>query len=158
DYVIVDTPAALTEIVLAAFDLAEHLFVMATVDLPSVRNLGVFLQTLERLRVPADNVSLILNKAERDVGLDVSQIVRLFPQGFRSILPYAREVSRSINVGMPVIASDPSAEVSRKLVSGLAAFFPQESGPQVEGVPLVQTRGRFAQLVQRCLAFAGGAA
>ncbi|MDQ3946975.1 MAG: AAA family ATPase, partial [Actinomycetota bacterium] len=46
DYVVVDTPAALTEIVLAAFDLSEHLFALATVDLPSVRNLGVFLQTL----------------------------------------------------------------------------------------------------------------
>jgi len=37
----VDTPAALTEIVLAAFDVSEHLFSLATVDLPSVRNLGV---------------------------------------------------------------------------------------------------------------------
>ncbi|MGH9000820.1 MAG: AAA family ATPase, partial [Acidimicrobiia bacterium] len=38
DYVVVDTPAALTEVVLAAFDLSEHLVTLATVDLPSVRN------------------------------------------------------------------------------------------------------------------------
>lgn len=124
DYLIVDTPAALTEIVLAAFDVSEHLFSLATVDLPSVRNLGVFLQTLEKLRIPSDNISLILNKAERDVGLDIGQITRLFPQGFKAILPYAKEVSRSINMGMPVIASDPTAEVSRKLAACLLEYLP----------------------------------
>lgn len=124
DYLVVDTPAALTEVVLAAFDVSEHLFSLATVDLPSVRNLGVFLQTLEKLRIPADNISLILNKAERDVGLDIGQITRLFPQGFKAILPYAREVSRSINMGMPVLASDPTAEVSRKLAACLLEYLP----------------------------------
>ncbi len=125
DYLVVDTPAALTEVVLAAFDVSEHLFSLATVDLPSVRNLGVFLQTLEKLRIPADNISLILNKAERDVGLDIGQITRLFPQGFKAILPYAREVSRSINMGMPVLASDPTAEVSRKLAACLLEYLPE---------------------------------
>ena len=124
DYLVVDTPAALTEIVLAAFDVSEHLFSLATVDLPSVRNLGVFLQTLDKLRIPSDNISLILNKAERDVGLDIGQITRLFPQGFKAILPYAREVSRSINMGMPVLASDPTAEVSRKLAACLLNYLP----------------------------------
>jgi len=124
DYLIVDTPAALTEVVLAAFDVSEHLFSLATVDLPSVRNLGVFLQTLDKLRIPSDNISLILNKAERDVGLDIGQITRLFPQGFKAILPYAREVSRSINMGMPVLASDPTAEVSRKLAACLLEYLP----------------------------------
>jgi pilus assembly protein CpaE len=125
DYIVVDTPAALSEIVLAAMDLSEHLFAMATVDLPSVRNLGVFLQTLDKLRIPSDNISLILNKAERDVGLDIGQIVRLFPQGFKAILPYAREVSRSINMGMPVIASDSGSEVARKVVACLMEFLPE---------------------------------
>ena len=131
DYLVVDTPAALTEVVLAAFDVSEHLFSLATVDLPSVRNLGVFLQTLEKLRIPSDNISLILNKAERDVGLDIGQIIRLFPQGFKAILPYAKEVSRSINMGMPVLASDPTAEVSRKLgrLPGRATC-PRRSGPR----------------------------
>jgi pilus assembly protein CpaE len=125
DYLVVDTPAALSEVVLAAFDISEHLFSLATVDLPSVRNLGVFLQTLEKLRIPSENISLILNKAERDVGLDIGQIVRLFPQGFKAILPYAKEVSRSINVGMPVLASDPTSEVSRKLAACLVALLPE---------------------------------
>jgi pilus assembly protein CpaE len=156
DYLVVDTPAALTEIVLAAFDVSEHLFSLATVDLPSVRNLGVFLQTLDKLRIPADNISLILNKAERDVGLDIGQITRLFPQGFKAILPYAREVSRSINMGMPVLASDPTAEVSRKLAACLLEYLPDGDRARAnEGLEQpVKTQGRF-KLFGRGLHLAG---
>src|SRR5687768_2825830 len=115
DYVIVDTPAQLSEIVLAAFDKSDVLFTMATLDLPSVRNMGVFLSTLQRLRIPQDNVRLILNKAETNVGIEIDQITRLFPQGFSSILPYSKEVSRSINFGLPVLSASPSSDVSKKL-------------------------------------------
>ncbi|MGH9062117.1 MAG: AAA family ATPase, partial [Acidimicrobiales bacterium] len=105
DVVVVDTPSALTEVVLTALDRSDVLYTLATLDTPSVRNLGVFLHTLERLRIPSDNVRLVLNKAERDVGIGVDQVARLYPQGFDMVLPYAREVTRSINVGMPVLTS-----------------------------------------------------
>lgn len=118
DTVIVDTPPYLSEVVLAAFDLSDSLYAIATLDLPSVRNMGVFLSTMERLKIPADNVRLILNKAERDVGIDVDQVKKLFPQGFSAVLPYAKEVSRSINLGLPVVAASPTAEISRRIVDG----------------------------------------
>jgi pilus assembly protein CpaE len=125
DYVVVDTPAALTEVVLAAFDLSDVLYTMATLDLPSVRNMGVFLGTLERLKIGNDNIRLILNKAERDVGINVDQVTKLFPQGFQAVLPYAREVSRSINLGMPVVAASPTSEISRLLVGGFKELLPE---------------------------------
>ena len=131
DYVVVDTPTALAETVLAAFDLSEHLFVMCTLDLPSVRNLGMFLQTLQKLRVSSENISLILNKVEKDVGISVDQITKLFPQGFQSTLPYAKEVSRSINVGKPVLMSYPDNEVAKKLLAGFRDFLPEESRDHV---------------------------
>ncbi len=118
DTVIVDTPPYLSEVVLAAFDVSDSLYAIATLDLPSVRNMGVFLSTMDRLKIPADNVRLILNKAEKGVGIDVEQVTKLFPQGFSAVLPYAKEVSKSINLGLPVIAANPSAEISRRIVDG----------------------------------------
>jgi pilus assembly protein CpaE len=125
DYVVVDTPSALNEVVLAAFDLSDTLFTMATLDLPSVRNMGVFLGALERLKIPSDNVKLLLNKAETDVGIDVAQVTRLFPQGFTAVLPYAKEVSRSINLGTPVLASSPSSKISRLILEGFTPLLPE---------------------------------
>src|SRR5207249_6085683 len=96
-------------------------------DLPSVRNMSVFLHTLDKLKIPSANVRLILNKAESDVGLEVSKIEKLFPQGFSSVLPYAKEVSRSINLGMPVLMSSPGAEVSRKMAAGMTDLLPERT-------------------------------
>ncbi|MGH9151795.1 MAG: AAA family ATPase, partial [Acidimicrobiales bacterium] len=129
DYVVVDTPSALNEIVLAAFDLSDTLFTMATLDLPSVRNMGVFLSALERLKIPSDNIKLLLNKAETDVGIDVAQVTRLFPQGFTAVLPYSKEVSRSINLGVPVLASSPNAPISRLIAQGFGPLLPAGDQP-----------------------------
>jgi pilus assembly protein CpaE len=146
DYVIVDTPAALTEIVLAAFDMSNQLYVMATLDLPSVRHMGVFLNTLEKLKIPSDNVKLILNKAERDVGLDVEQVTRLFPQGFTSVLPYATEVTKSVNVGTPVLAFAPTADVSRRMAAGMSPLLPEASRAAAGFAEEPKRRGLFARM------------
>ncbi|MCA1692142.1 MAG: AAA family ATPase [Actinobacteria bacterium] len=151
DYVVVDTPAQLSEVVLAAFDLSDSLYVMATMDLPSVRNMGVFLNTLDKLKIPSDNVNLILNKAERDVGIDVEQITKLFPQGFSAVLPYAREVSKSVNVGTPILAFSPQSEVSRKLASGLTPILPEDSRFRVPAATTAQKRGFFSRMFKPVL-------
>jgi pilus assembly protein CpaE len=125
-YVIVDTPAALTEPVLASFDISEGLIVMATLDVPSVKNLGVFLQTLDRLKIPRDGISLVLNKAEKDVGLSPGEVQRLFPQGFKGVLPYSKEVSRSYNSGRPVLEAAPGSDISWALAQSLERILPDE--------------------------------
>jgi pilus assembly protein CpaE len=121
DYVVVDTPTALSEGVLVALEQADQIFVLATLDLPSVRNLGVMLNTLKKLKVPTERVSLLLNKVEPDVGIDVARVEQYFPQGFSMIIPYGREVNRSLNMGQPVLAYAPRGDVSKALASGLVS-------------------------------------
>jgi pilus assembly protein CpaE len=152
DYVIVDTPAALTEIVLAAFDMSNQLYVMATLDLPSIRHMGVFLNTLEKLKISSDNVKLILNKAERDVGLDVDQVTRLFPQGFTSVLPYAKEVTKSVNVGTPVLAFAPTADVSRRIAKGMSPLLPEANRGKALEAEGPNKRSLFARMFHRSTA------
>ncbi len=149
DYVIVDTPAALTEVVLAALDLSDELYVMATLDLPSVRNMAVFLNTLEKLKIPADNVRLILNKEESDVGISVAQVTKMFSQGFSSVLPYSREVSKSINVGMPVLGFAPRADVSRRMVDGMKMLLPEDQRHLTEVSGNAPTTGWLSRLFRR---------
>lgn len=132
DYVLVDTPPQLAETVLVAFDMSDLLYVMATLDLPSVRNMSVFLSTLERLKIDTADLRLVLNKAEEDIGIDIDQVTKLFPQGFESVLPYAKEVSRSINLGMPVMAASPEAEISRLMANGMKLVLPDAMQTQID--------------------------
>ena len=128
DYVVVDTPPSLSEAVLVALEYADRVFAVATLDLPSVRNLGLLLGTMQQLKVPADRVQLLLNKVETDVGMDVAQVTRHFPQGFEMVIPYGRDVNRSLNMGMPLLAFAPGCEVSKVLGAGLATVLPGAPG------------------------------
>ena len=119
DYVVIDTPTALSEAVLVAIEQADQIFVIATLDLPSVRNLGIMMATLKKLKVPVDRISLLLNKVEKDVGIDVARVEQYFPQGFLMVIPYGREVNRSLNMGQPVLAYAPRGAVSKTLIAGL---------------------------------------
>jgi MinD-like ATPase involved in chromosome partitioning or flagellar assembly len=72
--------------------------------------------------VPTERVTLLLNKVEPDVGIDVARVEQYFPQGFSMIIPYGREVNRSLNMGQPVLAYAPRGEVSKALASGLMTY------------------------------------
>jgi pilus assembly protein CpaE len=119
DYVVIDTSAQLSEVTLTALEQSTALICMATLDLPSIRNMRVFLDTLGRLNVPTDRISVILNKVEPDMGIKVEEVDEALHHKVVSVLPYAREVSRSINHGQPVMVTDPRAEISKRLATGM---------------------------------------
>ncbi|MDX1510639.1 MAG: hypothetical protein R3249_04795, partial [Nitriliruptorales bacterium] len=127
DYEIVDTPTGLGEAVLAALDRSEHLFVLAALDLPSVRNLRLFLQTLDRLRIPTDDISVLLNKDQTGVGIDAAQVEKLFPGGFRAKIPFDREVPKSMNLGVPVVFSTPTGQVAQQIMESMLPWVPSSA-------------------------------
>lgn len=132
DYIIVDNPTGLGEATLAALDRSTHLFVLAALDLSSVRNLRLFLQTLDRLRIPMDDVSVILNKDQTGVGIEANDVERLFPSGFRSRIPFSRDVPRSMNTGLPLVMAGPDSPVSIEIVRGLSEFLPADARAAAE--------------------------
>ncbi len=150
DYIIVDNPTGLGDQTLAAMDLSEHLFILAALDLSSVRNLRLFLQTIDRLQIPDDNLSLILNKEQSGVGIDASQVEKLFPAGFRSTIPFSKDVPKSMNQGIPVLASVPESPLGIEIVEGLMDFLnPADRATAKADLDSFGTTGFFAKLFKK---------
>jgi pilus assembly protein CpaE len=129
DYIVVDTPAQLSEVVLAAFDHSTKVLCMVTLDLPSIRNMRVFLTTLEKLRINSESIGVVLNKVEEDVGIAIQDVQEVLDNKIVSVLPYSREVSRSINKGKPALVSAANSDIGRKLADGMAQFLPNGGAP-----------------------------
>ncbi|HEX8002626.1 MAG TPA: AAA family ATPase [Mycobacteriales bacterium] len=144
DYLIIDTPPSLNEVVLSSFDISENLIVLATLDVPSVNNMRVFLSTLERLKISTEGLHLVLNKAEKNVGFSGTDVEQILGRPWDLVLPYDREVSRAVNLGLPVTEAAPATEVSRKLVEGLSRIVP---GVAVPVPPQPVRRGFLARLI-----------
>jgi pilus assembly protein CpaE len=132
DYIVVDTPAQLSEIVLAAFDHSTRVLCMVTLDLPSIRNMRVFLTTLEKLRINSQSIGVVLNKVEDDIGIDIGDVQEVLDDKIVSTLPYSREVMRSINKGKPALVSAANSDIGKKLASGMRQFLSDEVTPVLD--------------------------
>ncbi|HEV7685191.1 MAG TPA: hypothetical protein VGQ80_01400, partial [Acidimicrobiia bacterium] len=128
-WVVIDTHEGLSDLFVAALEATDHVFAVATPDRPSLVNLGRYLAALERLGVARGNISVVLNKAETDIGFEAVDIAAQLGRRFEATVPYSREVSRSINVGVPLIVGDPRSRVSALLSTALSIVLPAAAAP-----------------------------
>lgn len=122
DIVVVDTPAAFSDQALAAFDLTDHFLLVATLDVPAIKNLKLTLEMLQLLGYPRDRWHIVLNRADAKVGLSVDDVQKMLNLPIAVQIPSSRAVPASINRGVPLVVDAPGHAVSeaiRKLAKGL---------------------------------------
>jgi pilus assembly protein CpaE len=105
DAVIVDTPPGFTPEVIATIDVSSDICMVGMLDSLSLKNTKLGLETLDLMGYDTEKVALVLNRADSRVGItpdDVSTIVGRVPD---VLIPSDREIPRSINEGLPIVAS-----------------------------------------------------
>ena len=112
DYVIVDTPPSFTEHVLAACDVSSLLVLIATLDIPAVKNLKLALETLDALGSPRDSRVIVLNRADVKVGLRSEDVVQALGVPIAVSIPASTTVPASVNRGVPLVLESPRDPVS----------------------------------------------
>jgi pilus assembly protein CpaE len=115
DVVIVDTPPAFTEQVLASFDLSDLMILIATLDIPAVKNLRLTMETLDLLGTPSEQRLVVLNRSDAKVGLRAEDVVTAIKQDISAMVPSSPDVPASVNRGVPLVIEDPRHPVSSAL-------------------------------------------
>lgn len=112
EYIIVDTPPSFTEHVLAACDISTKLVLIATLDIPAVKNLRIAIDTLDLLGSPKDARVIVLNKSDVKVGLRPEDVVTAIKADIAVNIPNSVTVPASINRGVPIVLDDRKGAVS----------------------------------------------
>jgi pilus assembly protein CpaE len=112
DFVVIDTPPAFTDHVLAAFDQSDVVALLATLDIPAVKNLKLSLETMELLNYPRDRWRVVLNRADSKVGLTIAEVEKTLRVSIAAEIPSSRAVPASINRGVPIVLDEPKHPVS----------------------------------------------
>jgi pilus assembly protein CpaE len=112
DYVVIDTPPAFTDHVLAAFDQSDLVALIATLDIPALKNLKLTLETLELLSFPHEKVRVVLNRSDSKVGLSLSEVEKTLHAPIAAQIPSSRAVPAAINRGVPIVLDDRHHAVS----------------------------------------------
>lgn len=119
DYVVVDTPPAITEVIIEAIDLADQCVLLSTLDAPSIKNLKLAMATLAGLGVPREKWRVVANQCSADSGVSVSELERAIGLSATVAIPASRLVAQSVNLGRVAIDLNPldPASVSLQLLA-----------------------------------------
>ncbi len=143
DYVIVDTPPSFTEHVLAACDISSALVLIATLDIPAVKNLRVAIDTLDMLGSPKDTRIIVLNRADAKVGLRPDDVVAAIKTPIAINIPNSMTVPASVNRGIPIVQDDPKGPVSMAIRELSDIHIRQRFGDAVNGDEPAQRKSLF---------------
>ena len=126
DVVVIDTPPYLNENVMAALSVSSVVLGIATMEMTSVKNMRVAIQKFRALGFQEGLVHLVLNRADSKVLLEVSDIEKALGMSTYARIPNDRNVPRSINKGMPIVADEPRSPFSKAVVTLAAKLAAEE--------------------------------
>jgi len=133
-FVVVDTPAYFTEVVIRLLEDCDEIVLVAGMDVPNIKNVKLGLNTLRLLNLPLSKVKLVLNRANSKVKIDVSEVERALGLKADCLVPSDITVPQSINKGVPAVIDSPKSGVARSM-EALASLF-------LEPQPASAGRGR----------------
>jgi pilus assembly protein CpaE len=113
DFIVVDTPPFFSDQVLAALDVTDRFVLVVTPDLPTLKSVRLTLEMFELLEYPPDRRIALLNRADSQVGLSVSDIEKAVGVPMAVLMPSSRDVPVSVNRGVPIAVDKPGHPVSR---------------------------------------------
>ena len=113
DYVIVDTAPSLDERLLAILDKSDVVLFVVDMDLPSVKNAKLALETLRILNYPSNKIRLVLNRSNSKARLDVAEIERSLRLPISASVPSDGLLPASVNEGIPIVESHPKSKPAR---------------------------------------------
>ncbi|HEY7704784.1 MAG TPA: AAA family ATPase [Acidimicrobiia bacterium] len=113
DYVLVDTASLLDELLLSLLEKADLILMVVDMDLPSVKNAKLALETLRLLKFPTSKVKVVLNRSNARARLDDKEIEGALKVPISAAIPSDGAVAASVNEGRPVVESAPKSRVAK---------------------------------------------
>ena len=133
DTIVVDTSPFFHGPMLATLDRTDELLLLCGMDVPTIKNVRLSLQTLELLSFPSERVRVVLNRANTNVGIKHAEVERALETKIRCDLPSDRAVPLAVNRGKPVVLADPSAEFSKCIATLADELAAKEAAQRGEG-------------------------
>jgi pilus assembly protein CpaE len=115
EMIVVDTSPFFHGPMLATLDSTDELLLVCGLDVPTIKNVRLSLQTLDLLSFPTERIRVVLNRANSNVGMKRGEVEAALEQRVRYEVPSDRAVPLAVNRGNPAVVSDPKADFSRSV-------------------------------------------
>ncbi|WP_228942154.1 AAA family ATPase [Nocardioides sp. Leaf374] len=117
DYVVVDTAPSFDEQVLTALDETDECVVVATLDVPTLKNVKVALETLEMLDIAPGHRHLLLNRADDAVGISAEKVETILGMPVAAQIATSMDIAAATNAGTPIVVGSPDHQSSTAILA-----------------------------------------
>lgn len=115
DMIVVDTSPFFHGPMLATLDRTDELLLLCALDVPTLKNVRLALQTLDLLTFPHDRTRVVLRKTSTKVGMNPREVEDALERKVDFEVPSDGAVPLSVNRGHPLVLSEPKADFSRAI-------------------------------------------
>jgi pilus assembly protein CpaE len=122
DFVIADTPPAFSPEVIAAVDTSSHLCVVGMLDALSLKDTKIGLETLAQMGRDPASMTLVLNRADSNVGISDDDVSRLLGRDPDVRVPSDVAIPRAVTHGQPIVVAEPRSGAARAFAALADAY------------------------------------
>ncbi len=112
DYIVVDTSPSFDDATLTALDETDECVIVATLDVPTLKNVKVALETMDMLSIARGHRHLLLNRADDAVGISVEKVEAILGMPVSAQVATAVDIAAATNAGTPIVSHKPSHAAS----------------------------------------------
>jgi pilus assembly protein CpaE len=116
DVIVVDTSPFFHGPMLATLDRTDELIVLCGLDVPTLKNVRLALQTLELLSFPTNHVRYVLNRANSKVGLTKREVEQALKVQISHEIPSDRVVPMCVNRGNPATLAESGSDFAKAIL------------------------------------------
>lgn len=112
DYIVVDTSPSFDDATLTALDETDECVIIATLDVPTLKNVKVALETMDMLNIARGHRHLLLNRADDEVGISVEKVESILGMPVSAQVATAVDIAAATNAGTPIVTHKPGHAAS----------------------------------------------
>lgn len=142
EYTIVDTFTSLQDVMLTALDQADKIILVATPDIPCIKDVRLFFEVFEQLDYNRKLIMLVLNRVDKQSGITPADVEKTLKHPVEVAIPADnRTVMYSVNQGIPFVMRESGRPVS-VAIAQIAERLIETFGAAEEAVPELEGEGR----------------
>jgi pilus assembly protein CpaE len=127
DVIVVDTSPFFHGPMLATLDRTDELLLLCGLDVPTLKNIRLSLQTLDLLSFPSDRIRVVLNRANSKVGMKPAEVEGALDVKIRFEIPSEGIVPLAVNRGTPAVLSEPRSDFTKAVHAMAKGIVPAEA-------------------------------
>ena len=113
DFVVLDLPHSFDPVTVAALDQASDILLVLTLDIPGIRSAKRALKIFDRIGYPRKKIHVVVNRHSKQIDVEMQKVEQHLGEQLIGFVPNDyKKVMDSINLGQPLVQSDPSSRIS----------------------------------------------